>query len=270
MWKHVVVGTVLAFKPSFTDVQQWAKVNWKQFNPKIVYIKPGIYLLEFQTEEDKLVVLGRRWSFYHKSPVTFKAWDPSLELDDIDFSKIPVWVQLPNLKTRFWTSKGLSKITSYLRIPITTDILTANRSRVNFARVLVEVDVKSYLPDVILITGPEGEKLVQSVRYEFRMPKFSMCNMIGHLSEQCRKKKANDAEKTTGEKNVKADKNAQKHDVAVLSVDGKYEGEKKAAETIYVSVVEEVTMTSATKYASNVPSAVNKISPSICCKYCKF
>lgn len=183
-----MVGAILAFKPSFADVQQWVRVNWKRYNPKVFHVKLGVYLFEFQNEENKLEVLGRAWTFYHKSPVTLKEWNSDMDLDNINFNKIPVLVQFPNLKKRFWPAKVLSKLASYVGRPVAADPLTIARTRLSYARLLVEVDVQGSLPKLIPITGPAGETMVQPVRYEFRMPKCSKCHMTGHEAEECRKK----------------------------------------------------------------------------------
>lgn len=120
--------------------------------------------------------------------MSLKAWDPSMDFENIDFSRLPVWVQFPNLKSKLWSMKSLSKVASYVGRPIAADPLTIDRKRLGFARVLIEVDVQGSLPDVIPITRPDGVTISQPVRYEFKMPKCSNCNMIGHVTENCRKK----------------------------------------------------------------------------------
>lgn len=68
-WKHAVV----TFKSAFAEVQRWVGVNWKAFNPKVAHIKLRVYMFEFQSEEDKIAALSRKWTFYQKSPVVIKS-----------------------------------------------------------------------------------------------------------------------------------------------------------------------------------------------------
>lgn len=75
IWKHVVVGSVVSIRPSYADVMRWVDVNWKAYKPRVSHIRPGVYLFEFQSEEDKWDILGKSWSFYHKSQISLKAWD---------------------------------------------------------------------------------------------------------------------------------------------------------------------------------------------------
>lgn len=191
LWKHAVVCSVLAFKPSYSDVEKWVSINWKHCKPRISHVKPGVYLFDFDNEQDKVKVLGRRWTFFNKSPMAFKAWNPSMDLNNIEFDKIPVWIQLPGLNSRFWGAQALSKLVSFIGRPISADPATINRSRLSYARVLVEVDVSKDLHETIPITGPEKEQMKQAVRYEFLMPRCTNCNMTGHGANICRKPRKN-------------------------------------------------------------------------------
>lgn len=140
-WQHAVVGSVVAFKPAFNDVQHWVSVNWKAYNPKVAHIKPSMYMFEFQNEEDKIVVLRRQWSFYHKSPFRLLSWVPDMDVEELDMDTIAEWIQLPNLPYRFWYSKGFSKLVSCIGKPIAIDKLTANITRLGFVRLVVEVNI---------------------------------------------------------------------------------------------------------------------------------
>lgn len=150
----MVVGSIVAFKPAFVDVQKWVSTNWKGMNPSIVHIKPGVYLFEFQSEADKIAVLSRQWSFCHKSPVVLRTWDPDMDVDEVKPQTRNEWIQLHKIPFRFWTSEGLSKLASFVGKPVAIDSPTACRSRFGFARILVEVHVDETLPTEIPIIGP--------------------------------------------------------------------------------------------------------------------
>ncbi|RAL43264.1 hypothetical protein DM860_015154 [Cuscuta australis] len=48
----------------------------------------------------------------------------------------------PDLDMKYWSISGLSKIGSLVGRPIRTDKAAASKSRIGFARILVELDVK--------------------------------------------------------------------------------------------------------------------------------
>lgn len=187
IWKHALIGAVVSFRPSFADVQRWVESNWKIYKPKISHVKPGVYLFEFQSEEDKIDVLSKSWSFYNKSRISLKAWDVDMDVNNLNFDSIRVWIQLPNLKFRFWSYKAISKLASFVGVPVAMDKLTARRDRLGCARILVELGLKAMPPDEIPITLPSGEVYKQPVIYEHMLPKCTMCGFSGHEVAQCRK-----------------------------------------------------------------------------------
>ena len=71
--------------------------------------------------------------------------------------------------------------------PITTDKMTLTKERISFARVLVEVDVKSEFVSVVEVGLPTGVVYHQSVIPEFT-PKFcKKCKTFGHVEGTCGK-----------------------------------------------------------------------------------
>ena len=64
---------------------------------------------------------------------------------------IPLWVRLPNLPLNCWGPDSLTRVGSLLGVPLYADECTTAQLRVSFARVLVEMDITSPLPDVIWI-----------------------------------------------------------------------------------------------------------------------
>lgn len=187
LWKFPVVGMVVNAKPSYSEVMKWVEVNWKSFAPAITQLKPGVFVFDFSKEDHRLSVLQRNWTFYHKYPMVIKPWDVDKKLDDISLDTTMVWVQLPGLPARLWSSKNLSTVVSFIGTPVATDRMTALRTRLDFARVLVEVKTRVAYPEEILIDGPKG-KIVQPVVYEWKMKKCSGCGRLGHEIDQCRNK----------------------------------------------------------------------------------
>ncbi|XP_074301487.1 uncharacterized protein LOC141632882 [Silene latifolia] len=78
-------------------------------------------------------------------PLVFKGWSPTVaaELDVV--TTVPVWVIFPNLDPYFCSQTALGKVASYVGKPICVDETTTNKSKIAFARVLVEVDISKEL-----------------------------------------------------------------------------------------------------------------------------
>ncbi|KAL9347261.1 hypothetical protein Peur_058627 [Populus x canadensis] len=86
-----------------------------------------------------------------------------------EMSRVPVWVRFPNLPICCWSPSCLSKIASVLGKPIQSDHMTFTLSRMSYARVLVEIDLREDL-----------QHSVAKAVYE-ALPKFcNYCNVLGH------------------------------------------------------------------------------------------
>jgi hypothetical protein len=104
-----------------------------------------------------------------------------------DMSTTPIWVIFPNLPLKCWFSTCLSKIASVIGKPLQCDTPTTTMSRLSFARVLIEVDLFSDLPNSINILLPNRVPLLQPIIYE-SLPKFCKhYRLLGHTITICSK-----------------------------------------------------------------------------------
>ncbi|GFQ01108.1 hypothetical protein PHJA_002254700 [Phtheirospermum japonicum] len=116
---------------------------------KIFSHDSGWLVFKFESEEHRQHVLsGGPYSIYGRT-LMLTMLLKCFEFDKNVFRFISVWIRLPGLPLDLWNSKSLSAIALAVGKPIVTDMLTRQRERVSFARVLVEV--------------PTPEKLVHSV-----------------------------------------------------------------------------------------------------------
>ncbi|KAJ6365126.1 hypothetical protein OIU76_029989 [Salix suchowensis] len=100
---------------------------------------------------------------------------------------LPVWVKLPNLSLKCWSTTCLSKIASALGKPIQCDMLTSSMSRLSYARILVEINLAEDLSQFVKFCLPNGVMHAQSIVYE-TLPKFcAHCKVIGHIVDSCSK-----------------------------------------------------------------------------------
>ncbi|GKV04889.1 hypothetical protein SLEP1_g16984 [Rubroshorea leprosula] len=137
---------------------EWVKGSkiWENaLVPKAFMLRNGVFLFDFGNGDAKHAVLERRWTF-NGHPLILKQWTLDFDPDNLDISKIPVWIQFPELHLSLWNPESLGKLASYVGVPIATDALTAKRQRVAYARMLVEMEIMDTLPRVVPIIGPKG------------------------------------------------------------------------------------------------------------------
>ncbi|PNX80789.1 hypothetical protein L195_g036800, partial [Trifolium pratense] len=89
-------------------------------------------------------------------------------------------VQKHSAPLYLWGAKSLSKIESALGTPVVIDECTANKFRISYARILIEVDITQELPKEITITDSEGGKMKQPVEYEWKPTFCNKCQKFGH------------------------------------------------------------------------------------------
>ncbi|GJS11308.1 RNA-directed DNA polymerase, eukaryota, reverse transcriptase zinc-binding domain protein [Tanacetum coccineum] len=82
-------------------------------------------------------------------------WDPSLGINKVELTKIPVWVKLLEVPIEAWSTEEISAISSSVRRPLVMDNMTAyvcknGTGRTEFARVLMEMEASKGFKEEVL------------------------------------------------------------------------------------------------------------------------
>lgn len=188
-WSTTLVGSFIGTKHSLSSVRTYVKQFWNAVSPPdVLYYKKGWFYFKFASEEDCLTILhGGPWVFGNSSLI-LKKWSPDFCSQLESIRVVPVWTLFPDLDPCFWSSAALSKIASVIGKPLYADPYTTEKTRISFARVLIDIDISKELTTSIKMNTPYGLKEV-TVDYEW-VPHFcSLCDCIGHSSSKCRKQK---------------------------------------------------------------------------------
>ncbi|XP_058762881.1 uncharacterized protein LOC131636267 [Vicia villosa] len=150
--------------------------------PGIYYHEEGYFLLKFHSLHDRDQVQMKGPYSIHGAPMVLKEWYPKFEFKRDMLRTLPIWVKLPNLPLHYWGggAKSLGKIGSVLGTPLCTDECTANKLRVSYARILVEIDVTSKQKDSIIIRDSIGRKIEHPIEYEWKPKYCEKCMKVGH------------------------------------------------------------------------------------------
>lgn len=119
-----------------------------------------------------------------------KKWHPSLETNLNMLWSIPIWVRCPDFNLGLLNAEELSVISSLIDNPIESDLSTATRKRISYARCLTEINADSSFPIEVPIALYNGEVIFQPVTYEWIPPRCESCVYFGHYKTQCPFKKA--------------------------------------------------------------------------------
>jgi hypothetical protein len=189
-WASSLIMYVLGGDLSMSAVKQFMTRHWNFVKlPDMFYNEEGYFILRFQSLADKDAVLMQGPYTIRNMPMLLRDWKPDFSLKRDLLRTLPIWVKLPQLPLHLWGVKSLSKIGSAIGNPIVTDECTAQKLRVSYARLLIEMDVTQALPPDITIKDSEGNKLKQPVEYEWRPLFCDHCQKLGHKCEKAPPKK---------------------------------------------------------------------------------
>lgn len=76
-----------------------------------------------------------------------------------------IWVKLKNIPSVYWSRDGISVIASFLGTHLYTDDITDEATRIDFARVCVEVSLQSQYPHKINVVSEFNEEFEIGFEY---------------------------------------------------------------------------------------------------------
>ncbi|XP_020687490.1 uncharacterized protein LOC110103218 [Dendrobium catenatum] len=185
LWDLCLVGYSLGQRPYYERLLTAMNKAWKlKGSFSFLSLADDFFLLKFTSSEDfDMIWSGGPWFLLGK-PFFLQKWNPKFQPKRDEAASIPLWIKILNLPLALWTPSGISKIASYIGIPLYVDSLTAKRTRLTFARVCVQVDKNSVLPDDIPLEI-DGDDLVLKVVYDWKPSKCDGCGSIIHPYALC-------------------------------------------------------------------------------------
>ncbi|GKA78627.1 RNA-directed DNA polymerase, eukaryota, reverse transcriptase zinc-binding domain protein [Tanacetum coccineum] len=164
----------------------------------------------------------RMWGKYGLKDVIVNAsgkWDPEIGLEKTEPTTLPMWVKMINIPMKAWSMEESSALASSLGKTKIMEEMTVNMcqfgvGRTDFARVLVEIDAKEDLKDVIKIDYMGKDNIIKGtkkvdVKYDWK-PDVYTCYVFGHCFDKCIKRPRTKAEKLAMTEAVqKAKKNSE-------------------------------------------------------------
>lgn len=133
---------------------------------KIIQVQSGVFLVCFQSKQQQEDVLHSHIPPFDHKQVIASPWTSDIPLHKAEIQGVPVWVQLPDLPLKYWKPEVLGRLTSQLGIPMMPDILTTQRDRGQYARVLVHVEIKAQAKEKVFYKDEKMRLVHQTVRYE--------------------------------------------------------------------------------------------------------
>ncbi|XP_062113082.1 uncharacterized protein LOC133824231 [Humulus lupulus] len=187
-WNSAVVCQVLGANPPFAVFEGFIKRIWGKLGiERIARLNNDFTLVKFRDEVTRNLVLEAGVLHFDRKPVIVKPW--SANLDTLKAVKsVPVWVRLPGLGLQYWGTKCLSALMSTIGVPILVDKVMKDRSMMQFARVLVEIELSEDLPKSVQFLNEKGKLMEQLLEFEWLPTQCRGCKVYGHTERMCNKK----------------------------------------------------------------------------------
>ncbi|XP_058776662.1 uncharacterized protein LOC131650983 [Vicia villosa] len=184
-WEAALIMYAIGKDLSMHTVKQFMERMWNFVQlPLMYYHDEGYFILKFKDIEDRDKVLMKGSYTIHNVSMILKEWDSEFDFKRDSLRTLPIWIKLPQLPLHLWGAMSLGKIGSAFGKPLFTDECTANKLRVSYARILVEVDITQKHQDSIKIKDSNGRMIEQNIEMEWKPKYCEICQRSGH---QCTK-----------------------------------------------------------------------------------
>uniref|UniRef100_A0A803PPI9 DUF4283 domain-containing protein n=1 Tax=Cannabis sativa TaxID=3483 RepID=A0A803PPI9_CANSA len=230
--KNSVVCIVLGANPPFRVFEGFIKRVWGNLGvEKIVRMHSEFTLVSFRDEETRDLILETGVIYFDKKPVILRPW--TTDMDSARMVKsVPVWVRLNGLGLQYWGENNLSALVSTIGKPIMVDKVTANRTMVKYARVLVDMEISENSPKTIAYINERKQLAEQQVKYEWLPSKCKACDSLGHTHNKEQGPTENSKQQDIG--SVPGDKCEEKEVAPTQDLKGK-EQENKPEDTNWIT-----------------------------------
>ncbi|XP_062099754.1 uncharacterized protein LOC133805589 [Humulus lupulus] len=186
-WSSAVICMVLGANPPMAVFEGFIKRIWGHLGiAQVARMSMGLIMVRFNDDATRNQVLESGVLHFDRKPVIIRPWTTDLNALKL-VQYVPLWIRLHDLGLQYWGNKSLSALVSTVGKPIMVNQHTKERTRVQFARVLVEMDITDSPPRIIQFLNEHGQLVEQGIDYEWLPVKCKHCSGYGHLMADCRK-----------------------------------------------------------------------------------
>ncbi|GJV53841.1 RNA-directed DNA polymerase, eukaryota, reverse transcriptase zinc-binding domain protein [Tanacetum coccineum] len=198
-WRLTLCGYFVGCKMSTNELNYNLRRMWSKYG--LLDVKAhtnGNCFFKFRNEAGLNEVLEKGPWIVNNRPMFVQKWDPIIGMDKKEMSTIPIWAKLTNVPLEAWSNEGISALASRLGKPLIMDNMTTRMckhgsGKMEYARVLVEFDVKKGFKDKIVIQYRNKENEVKgsktvNVEYLWKPDICSHCSVFGHDFNKCGKR----------------------------------------------------------------------------------
>ncbi|XP_048501638.1 uncharacterized protein LOC125497954 [Beta vulgaris subsp. vulgaris] len=186
-WNSALYCYVVGANPPDYVMEGYIRRIWRdQGVDKVAMVKPSIFVVRFRSVEKRDKILNGSIPFFDHKPVILKAWNPEVDIQREEIRTLPIWIQL-KLDFKYWGEQCIFKIAKSIGKPIKLDQATIKREKLQYARMLIEVQLNQVFPEKIVFLNEMDNIMEVEVNYEWKPVTCASCKGMGHTQKECRK-----------------------------------------------------------------------------------
>lgn len=193
LWRCFVVGYFIGDAPHVGSIH--ATVNRLWSSPKmgsridVQFLDKTTVLFRIENPQMRARVIQRRYWHIADIPLVVNEWSPDTAQHPPDLSAMPLWIDFKGVSSLLFSHKALKCLSRAAGNFVKLHPHTEKCTRLDVARVLVEVNLTKPLVEKISCLDRDGKTVMIDVLYPWLPPKCIICNGWGHLGAHCKSKK---------------------------------------------------------------------------------
>ncbi|KAG5224255.1 Exo endo phos domain-containing protein [Salix suchowensis] len=162
-WSRCLVGFFPGYKFPYHAINSMAMRVWKSKGlESVTTTANGFILFRFKDQNE---LQG----------------SPRFQFDTSKISSLLVWIRLRGLPIPLWSIKALSMVASMVGTPLSCDEATHKCTRLEYARICVEIDASlPYVHQFQILTPLSPTPITIHVDYEWKPARCNTCKVFGH------------------------------------------------------------------------------------------
>ncbi|XP_047319701.1 uncharacterized protein LOC124923775 [Impatiens glandulifera] len=120
-----------------------------------------------------------------------RKWKEGTSYDSIPKETMQILFKLRNIPPHMYNSEALTHFASLLGNPLYMDKIIEESENLTYARMNIEVQPRSVLPNEITMVDRKGNATKMGIHYEWRPYRYVNCNTFKHSIVRCPKLMAN-------------------------------------------------------------------------------
>ncbi|XP_010551658.1 PREDICTED: uncharacterized protein LOC104822216 [Tarenaya hassleriana] len=185
-WKGHLVGHFLGVAPSGSKIFQSLNPIWgwkSRIHVRRVNDSTCLFHVADLSTREWILEVGI-WRV-GDTMFTVAEWSPTASFRKTTLKSAPVWVSLSDIPAELYSLQGISYISCGIGEPLHTERMRLDPFNVGRARVKIEVQLGSPLPDTIEIEDDSGGIVVIKALYDWLPPRCTSCHEFGHREMNC-------------------------------------------------------------------------------------